>query len=104
MGDELNITCNADGNTVTYVLEGNLSTISSPYLEDEVATLDDSVINIDVDVTNLDYISEEGFDTLQKIQNDLSARGGKLRILHPNDFLADIIDDLGLKDIFEIVE
>ncbi len=104
MGDELDITLNDEGSKVTYTLVGNLTTISGPYLKDEVAKLGDDVKDIDLEINGLDYIAESGFDLLQEIDGELKAKGGKLTLLHPNEFVADIIDDLDLKSVFTVVE
>lgn len=103
MGDELSITQSVEGENATVVLVGNLSTISSPYLAEEFEKLD-GVKNIDLDITGIDYISQDGFDLLATKRDDLAAKGGKLVIMHPNDMLEDMIEDLGLREQFEIVD
>ena len=92
MGDELKIACTIDGDKATYVLEGNLSLISSPYLKEEIGKLDDAVANIDIDATNLDYISDDGFDLLLTTKEALAAKGGALRLLNPNEITAEVIE------------
>ncbi len=103
MGDELEIKCTVDGDEATFVLEGNLSTISSPYLKDAIDKLD-GVSNIVVDISAIDYISEAGFELLAAVRDDLAAAGGSLAIVHPNDILSDMIEDLGLAEQFKIVK
>lgn len=92
MGDELKIACTVDADKATYILEGNLSLISSPYLKEELAKLDDSVVNVDIDATNLDYISDDGFDLLLVTKEALAAKGGSLRLLNPNELVAEVIE------------
>ncbi len=103
VGDELEIKRNAEGDKAVFVLEGNLSTISSPYLKDAIDALD-GVSNIVVDISAIDYISDAGFELLASVRDELAASGGSLTIEHPNDILADMIADLGLKEQFQIVE
>lgn len=102
MGDELNIVATVDGDVATYALEGNLSTISTPYLKQQIAELDVSVSKIVLDIDKLDYASEEGFDYLLQLTADMAAKGGSLVLAHPNEFMQDMMDELDLADKFEI--
>lgn len=103
MGDELSITQSVEGEKATITLVGNLSMISSPYLAEEVEKLE-GVTSIDLDITGIDYISQDGFDLLATMRDDLAAKGGKLVIMHPNEMLDEMIDDLDLKEQFDIVK
>ena len=92
MGDELTINCTIDGEKATYVLEGSLSLISSPYLKNEIAKLDEGITSIDIDATNLDYISDDGFELLLATKEALAEKGGALRLLNPNEITAEVIE------------
>lgn len=102
MGDELNITCAIDGDKAVYTLEGSLTLISSPYLEEEFAKLGDGIASIDIDATDLDHISDDGFELLVSMQEELENKGGALRILHPDELIAEIVEMMELP--IEIVE
>jgi len=102
MGDELNIMCVIDGDKATYTLEGSLTLISSPYLEEEFAKLDDGIANIDIDATDLDHISDDGFELLIATQEELEKKGGALRILHPDELVAEVVEMMELP--LDIVE
>ena len=102
MGDELTIECTIEGDKATYTLEGSLTLISSPALADELEKLDDGIANIDIDASGLDHISDDGFELLLDTKEKLADKGGVLRLLHPDELVAEVIDIMELE--IEVVE
>lgn len=104
MGDELDIKREDDGAKVVLTLSGNLSTISSPYLAEAVKALPDSVTEVEIDIADIDYISDAGFEVLKALDDELSTRGASLVILHPSELVEMIIVELDMEDAFNIVK
>ena len=89
----------ADG-VLTLSVSGRLDTNTSPELEAEVRL--EGVKEVVFDFAELEYISSAGLRVLLGAQKSMSASGGKLKILSPNQVVRDVLDITGCSPIFEI--
>ena len=83
------------------VLEGRLDTNTSPQLEDEIKGDINSITLLDIDLSDLAYISSAGLRVLlsaQKIMN----RQGEMIIRNVNDDIMDVFEVTGFVDILNI--
>ncbi len=97
---ELNVSQSADKATLT--ISGKLSVATSPDLEAAVRGLPEEVANVDMDLTDLEYISSAGLRVLVATEKQCASRGGKMRLLHPNAEVSEVFDMTGLADVFTI--
>ena len=86
----------------TIEVEGKLTVQSAPDLEAAIGSLPTSIMDVDIDLEDLDYISSAGLRVLVSAQKMLSQRGGTLRLLSPNDDVSDVFDMTGLSEVFTI--
>ena len=98
----MDLTTTIDGNKATIVISGKLSVATSPDLETAVREMPESVANFDMDLTALEYISSAGLRVLVSTEKLAQSRGGKMRLLHPNEEVTEIFDMTGLADVFTI--
>jgi len=83
------------------VLEGRLDTNTSPQLEAEIKGDINSITLLDIDLSDLAYISSAGLRVLlsaQKIMN----RQGEMIIRNVNDDIMDVFEVTGFVDILNI--
>lgn len=97
---EISITQADDKATVA--ITGKLSVATSPELEAAVHGLPQDTGNIEMDLTNLEYISSAGLRVLVATEKLCASRGGKMRLLHPIDEVMEVFDMTGLADVFTI--
>ena len=86
----------------TIEVEGKLTVQSAPDLEAAIGALPANIMDVDIDLEDLDYISSAGLRVLVSAQKMLSQRGGTLRLLSPNDDVSDVFDMTGLSEVFTI--
>ncbi len=97
----LNITKNANGNTLKIILEGRLDTTTAPQLEAQLQDALGSVTDLKFDLEKLEYISSAGLRVLlasQKIMN----KQGTMVISNASAEVKEIFDVTGFSDILTI--
>lgn len=97
---ELNIAQASDKATIT--IAGKLSVATSPELETAVRGLPESIANVEMDLTDLEYISSAGLRVLVATEKLCASRSGKMRLLHPNAEVSEVFEMTGLADVFTI--
>lgn len=98
----LNIEKTRQDDALTLALTGRLDTATAPELEEVLRTGLEGVRNLELDFTELDYISSAGLRVLlgaQKIMN----RQGEMKLRGVNETIAEIFDITGFTDILTIV-
>lgn len=98
----MELNTSVDGNTATIAIEGKLSVATSPELENAVFGLGEDVVNFNIDLSDLEYISSAGLRVLVSTEKLAAQRNGKMTLLHPNDEVSEIFDMTGLADVFTI--
>lgn len=88
-----------DGN-LTIKVEGRLDTNTSPELEDEMNL--DGVSKLVFDFSGLEYISSAGLRILIAAQKAMSANGGSMEIVGPNEAVRSVFEITGCSEIFTI--
>ncbi len=99
------ITTDVRGSRACVVMQGKLTVATSPDLEEAMRKLDESndVVDYDLDLAGLEYISSAGLRILVATQKLASRKGGTMRLLNPNDDILDIFEMTGLSDVMTIV-
>lgn len=84
-------------------LEGRLDTTTAPQLEAEIKDSINGITDLDVDFSDLSYISSAGLRVLlsaQKIMN----KQGKMTIYNANADIMDVFEVTGFIDILNVEE
>ena len=100
----MKIQTKSENGKVTVELEGRLDTNTSPQLEDELAAVLDSTVELLViDFANLAYISSAGLRVLLAAQKKMN-RQGEMIIRNVNDVIMEIFEVTGFVDILTFNE
>lgn len=91
-----------DDKLVLY-LEGRLDTSNSAELEKVINESIESVNNIEVDLSDLEYMSSSGLRVFLVLQKMINAKGGKLVVCHVNEYIMEIFEITGFSNILTIV-
>lgn len=91
-----------EGTKATIAISGKLSVATAPQLEDTVRELADQVVDYDIDLTKLEYISSAGLRVLVSTQKLAAQHGGTMRLLHPIDDVMDVFEMTGLSEVMTI--
>ena len=96
----MNIEKKLDNGKLTLALTGRLDTNTSPELEDEMNL--EGVSKLVFDFSRLEYISSAGLRILIAAQKAMSANGGSLEIVGPNESVRSVFEITGCSEIFAI--
>lgn len=99
---ELNTTI--EGTEATIVISGKLTVATAPDFEAALKGLPENVTNIDVDMTDLDYVASAGLRVIVTGEKMADRRGGALRLLHPTEDVMEVLDMTGLVDVITVVQ
>ena len=91
-----------DGSKLTVALSGRLDTTTAPVFEKELKESLDSVDDLTLDFSGLEYISSAGLRVLLSAQKMLNASGGAMKIVAANDIVKEIFEVTGFSDILTI--
>ncbi len=92
-----------EGNKTVLELSGRLDTNTSEKLENELMDLmNNNVKNITIDLKGLDYVSSAGLRVFLGAQKKISADGGSLTLLNPNETIEDVFNMTGFSNLFNI--
>lgn len=98
----MDIKTNVDGSKAILKLAGKLTVNSSPDLSSAVDQLPANVCDLDLDLTNVDYIASAGLRVLVATDKLAVKRGGTMRLLHPVEDVMEVFEMTGLSDVFTI--
>ena len=97
----MTITKTQNGTALTIALEGRLDTMTAPELEAELKKSLDGVEALNLDFSNLDYISSAGLRVLLSAHKLMSAKGG-MKVTNVNEIVREVFDVTGFSDILTI--
>lgn len=90
-----------NGENAVLAVEGRLDTITAPELEKEVNCLEDSVRNLVIDFTDVEYVSSAGLRVLLFAQKKMS-KVGSLKLTNVKDAVMEVFEITGFADILVI--
>lgn len=90
-----------NGENAVLAVEGRLDTITAPELEKEVNGLEDSVRNLVIDFTDVEYVSSAGLRVLLFAQKKMS-KVGSLKLTNVKDAVMEVFEITGFADILVI--
>lgn len=90
-----------DGTSLTIIPDGRLDTSTSPVLKKTVEENITDVTDLTFDLKKLGYLSSAGLRVLMMAQKAMQKQG-KMRLINVSEDIIDIMDMVGLTDIFTI--
>ena len=98
---QINIQPNGQETNVQII--GELDTVATTEQADELQkVLDIADKALVMDCSKLDYISSAGLRFFMRLKRETQAKGGKIRVTHLNEDVADIFRMSGFQNIFTI--
>lgn len=98
----MDIGIDVEGKKAVLTVSGKLTAQTSVDLEAAIGQIPPSVCDIDIDVSDVPYISSAGLRVFVIAQKLAAQRGGMLRLLHPCEPVADVLEMTGLSDVFAV--
>ena len=99
----MQINIQPNGQEINVQIIGELDTIATTEQADELQkVLDIADKALVMDCSKLDYISSAGLRFFMRLKRETEAKGGKIRIIHLNEDVADIFRMSGFQNIFTI--
>ena len=83
-------------------LDGRLNVQTAPELEAAISGAPDGVINYDIDLAKVPYVSSAGLRVFVAADKRAVSLGGIMRLLHPCDEVMDVFDMTGFADVLKI--
>ncbi len=99
----LTINRNADGEKVTFRLEGRLDVASAPQLEEELRRELEHAAELVFDLRGLRYISSAGLRVLLLAQKQMNTQG-RMRLEHVSETVMGTLEITGFAEIFYIAD
>ena len=91
-------------NGVLYIQpEGRLDTVNSAYLKEQIESAVPEGCDLELDFTNVDYISSAGLRLLVALQKMVNASNNKMVIRNPNKVVKEIFTIAGFIKSFTIL-
>lgn len=87
---------------VTVDVSGRIDTTTAPQLEEAILPELDGATEVVIDFKNLEYISSAGLRLLLMLQKKMNAANGTFKIMNVNDFVMEVLEMTGFKDILTI--
>ena len=97
----MTITKEQNGSSMTIALEGRLDTMTAPELEAEIKAALDSVTDLTLDFSKLEYISSAGLRVLLSAHKALQEKGS-MKVAHPNEIVREVFEVTGFDTILNI--
>ena len=86
------------GSLLTVKPQGRLDSLTAPALHTELQLHLEGIENIVMDFEKTEYISSGGLRLLLETEQTLEGRGGRLKLIHVNKYILEILDLMGLTD------
>jgi anti-sigma B factor antagonist len=99
----MDINATVEETKATFAVEGKLTVQTAPELEAAIGKLASSVCNIDIDLTEVGYVSSAGLRVFVACSRLAASRGGEMRLLHPCDDVYEVFDMTGLAEVLTVV-
>lgn len=90
------------GDTLTVHLSGDLNVKTSPYLEEELTKSLSGVKELILDFAGVEYISSAGLRVLLAMEKSMRRQNGKMKLLHVNSAVKEIIRLAGFLQVMHI--
>ena len=91
-----------NGSLLTVKPEGRLDTAAALALDEELAPHLDGVTEIIMDFEKVEYIASSGLRVLLTAEQKMEERGGKMKLIHVNEYIIAIFDLVGFMDVITV--
>lgn len=98
----MNIVKAINGNLVSLSLSGRLDTITSPKLQDELTDVLTSYNEVELDFSNIDYVSSAGLRVLLFGQKKTKASGKSMKVKNITPEVMEVFEVTGFSEILTI--
>ena len=98
----MEISTSVESHKATVRLAGKLTVNTVPDLSAAFDSLSLGVCDLDIDLTDMDYISSAGLRVLVTVDKRVVKRGGIMRLLHPSEEIQGVLEMTGLSELFAI--
>lgn len=92
-----------DGNKATIELVGKLTVTALPDLEAALDGMPPEIRDLDIVVSEVDYVSSAGLRMFVHASKLIARRGGEFRLLHPCETVWEVLEIAGFTDVFTVV-
>ena len=99
----MEITKKNDNGTLSIKVSGRLDTNTSPELDESLKVDASGVKELRLDFKDLEYISSAGLRIILMYHKIMTAKGGRMIILHPTEEVMEVFDMTGFSS-FLIIE
>ena len=94
----------ANGTTLNAKVSGRIDTTTAPVFEQEIKSALDNITKLNIDFSELEYISSSGLRALLVLHNLMNGKpDGALIISHVNDVVNEVFEVTGFSEILTIV-
>ena len=97
----MNIKLDKQNEALVISLQGRLDTTTSPALEEQITSLDESIKDLVIDMTELEYISSAGLRVLLAAQKKMN-KIGSMKVTNVCDSIMEIFEITGFIDILVV--
>ena len=97
---ELEKVINGDKATVKFA--GRIDAKTAPEHEKALLALPVEIMELDIDFSDVEYISSAGLRVLMMIQKEYNAKGGSLKIVDAKEEIIEIFEVTGFTDFLNI--
>ncbi len=97
----MNIVKTGDDKKLTIALEGRLDTTTAPALETEINAIAETVDELTLDLSALDYLSSAGLRVILAAQKKMSKQGAMV-VTNVNETIMEVFEITGFADILTI--
>ena len=91
-----------NGNKATVELEGRIDARSAPDYEKELMALPEQIKVLDLDFSNVTYISSAGLRLIIELQQIYDDKGGSFKIIGARDEIMEIFEVTGFDEVLNI--
>ena len=84
-------------------IEGRLDTVTSQELSEQLDKTDYTNLDVNLDFTNVEYISSAGLRLIVALQKKLKETGNQLTIQNPNKVVSEIFKVAGFNKVLNII-
>ena len=97
----MNIKKELQDEKMVVAIEGRLDTTTAPELEEELKSSLEGVKELELDLSELEYISSAGLRVLLATQKVMQAQGA-MKVTHVGDVVMEVFEVTGFSDILTI--
>ena len=100
--NKLTINTERSGAKLTVKPVGRIDTSNCVEFEDEVKGLTEGVTDLEIDLSDVAYISSSGLRALLTLHKTMDAKDGGLLITNPNAMVGEVLDVTGFSTVLKI--